>query len=236
MTLLSVDNITVQYGRVPAVRGVSLEVHEGEIVTLIGANGAGKSTTIRSISGLNTPTSGSITFQGEKISNLTPDKIATLGITQSPEGRRVFPYMSVHENLEMGAFQLKSSAELRRNMEIVHVHFPVLKERHKQLAGTLSGGQQQMLAIGRALMSNPKLLLLDEPTLGLSPLLSQQLAKIVRDLHETGLTILLVEQNARMALNLADRGYVLETGEIVLEGPASELRSNEEIQKMYLGG
>lgn len=236
MTLLSIKDVTVHYQKVPAVKGISIDVNEGEIVTLIGANGAGKSTTLRTISGLNRPTAGEILFEGQKISGMAPDKINARGIAQSPEGRRVFPYMSVLENLEMGSYLRTDAGERKRNIDRVYSHFPILVERRNQLAGTLSGGQQQMVAIGRALMSNPKVLLLDEPTLGLSPLLCQEIAKIIRDVHKAGLTVVLVEQNARLALNLADRGYVMETGLISLEGHAAGLRDNEDVQKTYLGG
>ena len=236
MTLLSVKDVTVHFQKVPAVKGISIDVNKGEIVTLIGANGAGKTTTLRTISGLNHPTTGEIIFEGEQIHGLAPDKINKRGIAQSPEGRRVFPYMSVLENLEMGAYARTDAVERKRNIERVYSHFPILAERKSQLAGTLSGGQQQMLAIGRALMSNPRVLLLDEPTLGLSPILCQEIAKIIREVHSAGLTVVLVEQNARLALNLADRGYVMETGKISLEGPAVDLRGNEDVQKTYLGG
>ncbi len=233
---LSTKNVTVHYHKVAAIRDISIDVNEGEIVTLIGSNGAGKSTTLRTISGLNHPSSGEIFFDGHRIDRLPPEKIIKAGIAQVPEGRRVFPYMSVQENLNMGRFLRKDANGIKRDLENVFTHFPVLKERAKQLAGTLSGGEQQMLAMGRALMSNPRVLLLDEPSLGLSPLLCQELARMIKEVHVTGRTIVLVEQNARLALNLAQRGYVLETGGIVLEGDAKDLRDNEDVQRTYLGG
>ncbi|GAB4269412.1 MAG: ABC transporter ATP-binding protein [Deferrisomatales bacterium] len=234
--LLEVRNITVHYHKVAAVQDVSLQVEEGSIVTLIGANGAGKSTTLRAISGLNHPSSGEIWFDGARIDRLPPEKVNRVGIAQVPEGRRLFPYMTVQENLEMGAYLRKDPAGVERDLASVYEHFPILQERRKQLAGTLSGGQQQMVAMGRALMSNPKLLLMDEPSLGLSPLLCKEIARIIREIHERGRTIVLVEQNARLALNLAHRGYVLETGRIVLEGAAQELKNNDEVRRTYLGG
>ncbi|NIQ40058.1 MAG: ATP-binding cassette domain-containing protein, partial [Proteobacteria bacterium] len=209
---------------------------EGDIVTLIGSNGAGKSTTLRAISGLEHPTTGEIWFDGQRIDRVAPEKINKAGIAQVPEGRRVFPYMTVMENLEMGAFLRTDTNGMNTDLEEVFKHFPVLKERQKQSAGTLSGGEQQMLAIGRALMSKPRLLLMDEPSLGLSPLLCLEIARIIRDIHEEGRTIVLVEQNARLALNLAQKGYVLETGKIVLKGEAGDLRENEQVRKAYLGG
>ncbi len=211
-------------------------VKEGDIVTLIGSNGAGKSTTLRAISGLKRPTTGEIWFDGKRIDGVAPERINKAGIAQVPEGRRVFPYMTVMENLEMGAFLRRDADRMNMDLEGVFKHFPILKERRKQSAGTLSGGEQQMLAIGRALMSKPRLLLMDEPSLGLSPLLCLEIARIIRDIHEEGRTIVLVEQNARLALNLAQKGYVLETGRIVLEGEALDLRENEQVKKAYLGG
>ena len=234
--LLDVKDITVHYQKVDAVRNISIEVEEGEIVTLIGSNGAGKTTTLRTISGLKHPTSGEIWFKGQRIDRFAPEKINKTGIAQVPENRRVFPYMTVAENLEMGAFLRRDTDGMQRDLEGVFTHFPILKSRHKQLAGTMSGGEQQMLAMGRALMSNPKLLLLDEPSLGLSPIMCLEIAKIIRDIHREGRTIILVEQNARLALALAQKGYVLETGNIVLEGDAKELRENEKVKKAYLGG
>ncbi len=234
--LLNLKDITVCYHKVSAIRNITMEVDEGSIVTLIGANGAGKSTTLRAISGLNHPTTGEIWFQDKRIDKLPPEKINKAGIAQVPEGRRVFPQMTVKENLMMGAFLRNDTAGIERDMKMVFHHFPVLKERQKQAGGTLSGGEQQMLAMGRALMSNPKLILMDEPSLGLSPIMCQEIAKIIKDIHAEGRTIVLVEQNARLALALAEKGYVLETGDIVLEGPAKDLRENAEVKKAYLGG
>ncbi len=234
--MLNLKNVTVCYHKVSAIRNIDIDVDEGTIVTLIGANGAGKSTTLRAISGLNHPTTGEIWFQGERIDKLPPEKINKAGIAQVPEGRRVFPQMTVKENLMMGAFLRNDTAGIERDMKMVFHHFPVLKERQKQTGGTLSGGEQQMLAMGRALMSNPKLILMDEPSLGLSPIMCQEIAKIIKDIHAEGRTIVLVEQNARLALALAEKGYVLETGDIVLEGPAKDLRENDEVKKAYLGG
>ena len=234
--LLNLKDITVCYHKVSAIRNITMEVDEGSIVTLIGANGAGKSTTLRAISGLNHPTTGEIWFQDKRIDKLPPEKINKAGIAQVPEGRRVFPQMTVRENLMMGAFLRNDTAGIERDMKMVFHHFPVLKERQKQAGGTLSGGEQQMLAMGRALMSNPKLILMDEPSLGLSPIMCQEIAKIIKDIHAEGRTIVLVEQNARLALALAEKGYVLETGDIVLEGPAKDLRENAEVKKAYLGG
>lgn len=234
--LLEVKDITVHYHKVDAIRNISIEVAEGNIITLIGSNGAGKSTTLRAISGLNHPTTGEIWFDGLRIDRFAPEKINKAGIAQVPEGRRVFPQMTVAENLEMGGFLRKDTDGINRDLENVFGHFPILKARQKQSAGTMSGGEQQMLAMGRALMSNPKLLLLDEPSLGLSPLMCVEIAKIIRDIHKEGRTIVLVEQNARLALALAQKGYVLETGNIVLEGDSKELKENEQVKKAYLGG
>lgn len=234
--LLNLKDITVCYHKVSAIRNITMEVDEGTIVTLIGANGAGKSTTLRAISGLNHPTTGEIWFQDKRIDKLPPEKINKAGIAQVPEGRRVFPQMTVKENLMMGAFLRNDTAGIERDLKMVFHHFPVLKDRQKQAGGTLSGGEQQMLAMGRALMSNPKLILMDEPSLGLSPIMCQEIAKIIKDIHAEGRTIVLVEQNARLALALAEKGYVLETGDIVLEGPAKDLRENAEVKKAYLGG
>ncbi len=234
--LLNVKDITVHYDKVDAVRNISIEVEKGEIVTLIGSNGAGKSTTLRTISGLKHPSKGEIRFEGQRIDQLPPEKITGIGIAQVPEGRRVFPQMTVGENLEMGAFLRRDVAGIKKDLEGVFKHFPILKSRRKQLAGTMSGGEQQMLAMGRALMSNPKLLLLDEPSLGLSPIMCLEIAKIIRDIHREGRTIVLVEQNARLALALAQKGYVLESGNIVLKGAARELRDDENVKKAYLGG
>jgi len=234
--LLNLKDITVCYHKVSAIRNIDMEVDEGTIVTLIGANGAGKSTTLRAISGLNHPTTGEIWFQDKRIDKLPPEKINKAGIAQVPEGRRVFPQMTVKENLLIGAFLRSDRQGIERDMKTVFRHFPVLKERQKQAGGTLSGGEQQMLAMGRALMSNPKLILMDEPSLGLSPIMCQEIAKIIKDIHAEGRTIVLVEQNARLALALAGKGYVLETGNIVLEGPAKDLRENPDVKKAYLGG
>jgi branched-chain amino acid transport system ATP-binding protein len=233
--LLALKDVWVHYRKVAAVRGISISVEEGEIVTLIGANGAGKSTTLRTISGLKRPSSGAIEFAGERIDTVAPDQITKFGIAHVPEGRHVFPYMSVVENLEIGAYLRTDKAAIDKGYEEVFEHFPRLRERRKQQAGTLSGGEQQMLAMGRALMSDPKLILMDEPSLGLSPIMCREIAKIIRDLHQLGRTIVLVEQNARLALALAQKGYVLETGSIVLDGPAQELRQNDEIKHTYLG-
>lgn len=234
--LLNLKGVTVHYYKIAAIRDISIEVEEGSIVTLIGSNGAGKTTTLRTISGLKHPTMGEIWFEDHRIDRLAPEKINKLGIAQVPEGRRVFPQMTVMENLQMGAFLRGDKDGIDRDLETVFRHFPILKDRQKQYAGTLSGGEQQMLAMGRALMSNPKLLLLDEPSLGLSPLLVMEVAKIIRNINQAGRTIVLVEQNARLALSLAQKGYVLETGNIVLAGDCKDLRENEEVKKAYLGG
>lgn len=236
MPLLELSNVHAYYGNIHALTGVSLTVDEGEIVTLIGANGAGKSTTLKTISGLLRPRTGEIRFSGERIDGLRPDVIVGLGICQSPEGRRVFPRMSVQENLEMGAFQRLKSKELDQDYEHVFSLFPRLLERRQQLAGTLSGGEQQMLAIGRALMAHPRLLLLDEPSMGLAPILVEQIFSIIQDINREGTTVLLVEQNALMALGIAKRGYILQTGEIVLAAPSEQLANNPEVKKAYLGG
>jgi len=233
--VLEVRNLRVFYGAIEAVRGVSLVLRPGEIVTLIGANGAGKSTTLRSINGLNRPRQGKIIFQGTDVTSMPPHQIVKRGISQSPEGRKLFPRMSVTENLEMGAFQRSDRAEMREDMDRVYSLFPRLAERKTQKAGTMSGGEQQMLAIGRALMARPKLLLLDEPSMGLAPIFVEKIFEIVREINEQGTPILLVEQNALMALDTADRGYVLETGTIALADDAKSLRQNEQVRKTYLG-
>lgn len=233
--MLSLTDIWMHYGSVAAVKGISIEVGDGEIVTLIGANGAGKTTTLRAVSGLHRPTKGRITFEGRDIAACTPEELTARGIAMVPEGRRVFPHMTVMENLEMGAYLRRDRLQMRRDLDEVFDHFPVLLERRRQLAGTLSGGQQQMLAMGRALMSGPKLMLLDEPSLGLSPIMSQEIAKIIRELHARGRTIVLVEQNARLALRLAQHGYLLETGRIALYGAAEDLRHDPKVQETYLG-
>ncbi len=235
MALLTVNNINVYYGAIHAIKDVSFYVDEGEIVTLIGANGAGKSTTLQTISGLLRSKTGSITFEDKNISNTAAYKLVTHGLAQVPEGRRIFLQMTVRENLEMGAFT-QPDANVERDIETVFEYFPRLKEREKQIAGTLSGGEQQMLAMGRALMSNPKLLMLDEPSMGLAPILVEQIFEIIQNLHKNGTTILLVEQNAQAALSVADRAYVLETGKIVMSGTGAELLKSPEIKKAYLGG
>jgi branched-chain amino acid transport system ATP-binding protein len=234
-SILELEDVQTFYGSIQALKGISLHVGEGEIVTLIGANGAGKSTTLRSINGLNRPRKGSIRFQGNDITNTPAHDIVKRGIAQSPEGRKLFPRMTVLENLEMGAFQRSDRAGMREDMDRVFQLFPRLAERKNQKAGTMSGGEQQMCAIGRALMARPKLLLLDEPSMGLAPILVEKIFEIVKEINEQGTPILLVEQNALMALDAADRGYVLETGKIALEGPAKELRSNEQVRRTYLG-
>ena len=234
-TILSVDDVHTYYGTIHALKGVSLEVREREVVTLIGANGAGKSTTLRSINGLNHPREGKITFADEDITERPAHEIVKMGIAQSPEGRHVFPRMSVLENLEMGAYQRDDKGGIREDIDRVYGLFPRLAERKSQKAGTLSGGEQQMLAIGRALMARPKLLLLDEPSMGLAPIFVDKIFEIIREINEQGTPILLVEQNALMALDAADRGYVMETGNIALEGPAKDLRENEQVRKTYLG-
>ncbi len=233
--LLSVNDINVFYGAIHAVKGVSLEVNEGEIVTLIGANGAGKSTVLNTISGLLRAKSGTITFMDKNIGTIAPHKIVEMGLAQCPEGRRVFAQMTVKENLEMGAYT-RPGSKTAANMERVYDQFPRLKERYNQVAGTLSGGEQQMLAMGRALMSEPKLLMLDEPSMGLAPILVEQIFDIIKQLHKNGTTILLVEQNAQMALSIADRAYVLETGKISVSGTGEELANSDDIRKAYLGG
>ena len=233
--ILKVDDINVWYGSIHAIKGVSFEVNEGEIVTLIGANGAGKSTTLNTVSGLLHSKTGSITFQGENLAKVPPHKIVEKGLAQVPEGRRVFLQMTVQENLEMGAYT-QPGGGVAQDLEMVYELFPRLKERFKQVAGTLSGGEQQMLAMGRALMSHPKLLMMDEPSMGLAPILVEQIFEIIQNLHENGSTILLVEQNAQAALSIADRGYVLETGKIVTTGTGKELLASPAIKKAYLGG
>jgi branched-chain amino acid transport system ATP-binding protein len=233
--ILSVEDVHTYYGTIHALKGVSLEVREGEIVTLIGANGAGKSTTLRSINGLNHPRRGHIRFQGREITEEAPHDVVKLGISQSPEGRRLFPRMSVRENLEMGAYQRADRHSLAEDLDRVYSLFPRLAERKGQRAGTLSGGEQQMCAIGRALMAHPKLLMLDEPSMGLAPIFVEKIFEIVREINAQGTPILLVEQNALMALETAHRGYVMETGRIALADDAKTLRENEEVRKAYLG-
>jgi branched-chain amino acid transport system ATP-binding protein len=233
--ILEVDNIHAFYGRIQALKGISLDVGPSEIVTLIGSNGAGKSTTLRAINGLIHPRQGSIVFQGEDISNKPAHEVVEMGISQSPEGRRVFPRMSVTENLELGAYQRKDRDGISEDTDRVYSLFPRLEERKSQKAGTLSGGEQQMLAIGRALMARPKLLLLDEPSMGLAPIFVERIFEIIVEINKQGTPVLLVEQNALMALDIADRGYVLETGTIALSGDAKDLRENEQVRKTYLG-
>ncbi len=233
---LEVKDLEVFYGNIHAIKGVSFEVFEGEIVTLIGANGAGKTTTLHTIAGLIKPKSGSIHFYDDDLLATKPYKIVGLGLAQVPEGRRVFSELTVKENLQMGAYARKDKWQIQKDYEMVLTLLPRLKERRRQVAGTLSGGEQQMLAIGRALMAGPKMLLLDEPSMGLSPLLVGEIFKIIRDVNKTGVTILLVEQNAKMALDVASRGYVLETGRVVLHGPTKELADHEQVKKAYLGG
>jgi branched-chain amino acid transport system ATP-binding protein len=233
--ILKLDDVHTYYGTIHALKGISIDVREGEIVTLIGANGAGKSTTLRSINGLNHPKEGTITFQDKDITNEPPHDIVKMGISQSPEGRRVFSRMSVLENLEMGAYQRTNRAEIRQDLDRVYELFPRLQERRTQKAGTLSGGEQQMLAIGRALMARPKLLLLDEPSMGLAPIFVEKIFEIIKEINAQGTPILLVEQNALMALDAASRGYVLETGHVALADDAKALRQNEQVRKTYLG-
>ena len=233
-SVLKVDNINVYYGSIHAIKGISFEVNAGEIVTLIGANGAGKSSTLNTISGLLRSRTGSIEFMGEDFGKVPPHQIVSRGLALVPEGRRIFLQMTVQENLEMGAYVRKSG--IREKMEKVYAYFPRLKERYKQVAGTLSGGEQQMLAMGRSLMSDPKVIMLDEPSMGLAPILVEEIFTIIQHLHESGTTILLVEQNAQAALSVADRGYVLETGKIVASGTGAELLVSPAIKKAYLGG
>lgn len=236
MALLEVKNLEVFYGMIQAIKGISFEVNEGEVVTLIGANGAGKTTTMQSIMGLIPIKHGTVTYDGQDITKVPGHKIVNMSMTQVPEGRRVFQELSVYDNLLMGAYTVKDKKQIKEDIEDIYSRFPILGERKNQVAGTLSGGEQQMLAIGRAMMSHPKLLMLDEPSMGLSPLLVDQIFDIIKDLHEAGTTILLVEQNAKKALSIADRAYVLETGNISLSGNAKDLLENDEIKKAYLGG
>ena len=233
--MLEVKNLSVSYGAIEAVKDISFTVNAGEIVSLIGANGAGKTTTLHTITGLVPAKSGSVMYNGVDLLKTHNNKIVTLGMAHIPEGRHVFTRMSVEENLEMGAFSLKDQSDLKKDLDMVYGLFPRLKERRNQKAGTLSGGEQQMLAMGRALMSHPKTILMDEPSMGLSPKLVKEIFSIIRKLHEQGITILLVEQNAKMALSIADRAYVLETGRITMEGDAKELLNNEQVRKAYLG-
>ena len=234
--MLKVENLEVTYGNIKAIKGISLEVNQGEIVTLIGSNGAGKSTTLRTISGILKPRSGSITFNGERIEGVEGHEIVAKGICQSPEGRRIFPKMTVDENLDLGAFLRNDKSEIKNDRQRVLELFPRLQERIDQKAGTMSGGEQQMLAVGRALMGSPKLLLLDEPSMGLAPVLVEMIFETIKKINDQGTTILLVEQNALAALNVADRAYVLESGSIKMSGKARDLISNDEVTKAYLGG
>ena len=236
MALLEVKNLEVYYGVINALKGISFEVNEGEIVTLIGANGAGKSTTMQSVVGLIPKRNGSVTFDGKDISHTPCHKIVHLGMTQVPEGRRIFQELTVYENLLMGAFSVKDSSGFKKDLDAIYTRFPRLAERKNQIAGTLSGGEQQMLAMGRAIMSHPKLLMLDEPSMGLSPLLVDQVFEIIKDINKDGTTILLVEQNAGKSLAISDRAYVLENGSIVLSGTGAELMASDTVKEAYLGG
>lgn len=233
--LLALEGLVVRYGNIEAVRGVHLEVDEGEIVTLIGGNGAGKTTTLKTISGVHAAAAGSISFAGERLDGLKPHEVVERGVIHVPEGRHIFPRMTVRENLEMGAFLRKDAPEMKKDMDVVLELFPVLKERFKQAGGTLSGGEQQMLAIGRAMMSSPRLLMLDEPSMGLAPLVVARIFETISQINQSGTTVLLVEQNAQIALSLAHRGYVIESGEIVLSDTGSALLKNDRVKKAYLG-
>ncbi len=235
MSMLSVENVEVYYGVINAIKGVSFEVNEGEIIALIGSNGAGKTTILHTITGLISPKSGNIIFENTDITKVPAHKIVGMGMAHVPEGRRIFQQLSVYENLKLGAFLLNDKKIIENNLKYVYDHFPRLKERKHQIAGTLSGGEQQMLAMGRAIMSNPKIILMDEPSMGLSPILVSEIFQIIKEVSDDGTTVLLVEQNAKKALSIADRAYVLETGKIALSGNASELMHNEEIKKAYLG-
>lgn len=234
--MLKIENLVVKYGMIEALKGISFEVNDGEIVTLIGANGAGKTTTLQTISGLLSPTSGSIMLNDQDLTKIPSHKIVSLGLAQVPEGRRVFANQTVEENLKLGAYSMKDKAVIAKGLDNAYDLFPRLKERRNQLAGTLSGGEQQMLAMGRALMTSPKIMLMDEPSMGLSPLLVKEIFRIIKDINERGTTVLLVEQNAKMALGIADRAYVIETGKISLEGTGEELSNSEQVKKAYLGG
>ena len=234
MSMLKVEDLHVYYGSIHAIKGVSFEVNEGEIVTLIGANGAGKSTTLNTVAGLMKPRSGAITFEGQQVAGMPASKIVPQGMALCPEGRRVFQQMTVRENLEMGGYT-RPAGEISASLDDVFERFPRLKERHRQIAGTLSGGEQQMLAMGRAMMSSPRMIMLDEPSMGLSPILVEEIFSIIREIHQNGTTVLLVEQNAQMALSIADRAYVLETGKVVLQGDAHEMLDNQDVRRAYLG-
>ncbi len=235
-TILKLDNLTVSYGSIKALKGININVREGEIVALLGANGAGKTTTLKTLSGIVSAENGSIEFYGKNIVNMSPEKITALGIVQSPEGRQIFPDITVEENLRVGAFTVKSKKEIAKNFERVYKYFPILQERKKQLAGTLSGGEQQMLAIARALMGSPKVLLLDEPSLGLAPLIVKAIFEIVKEINSEGTTVLIIEQNALQTLKIADYAYVLEVGEVSMEGKANELIQDKKLLEAYLGG
>lgn len=235
MAMLEVSNLKVNYGMIQAIKGISFKVEEGEIIALIGANGAGKTTTLHTVSGLLKAREGSILFNGKELTKAQPHKIVEMGMAHVPEGRRIFQQLTVYENLILGAYTRSDKKEIAENLEMIYKRFPRLEERKKQIAGTLSGGEQQMLAMGRALMSNPKIVLMDEPSMGLSPLLVSEIFDIIQSINKSGTTVLLVEQNAKKALSIANRAYVLETGKIVLEGDAKELMNNDQIKKAYLG-
>lgn len=235
MAMLGVSNLKVNYGMIQAIKGISFKVEEGEIIALIGANGAGKTTTLHTVSGLLKAREGSILFNGKELTKTQPHKIVEMGMAHVPEGRRIFQQLTVYENLILGAYTRSDKKEIAENLEMIYKRFPRLEERKKQIAGTLSGGEQQMLAMGRALMSNPKIVLMDEPSMGLSPLLVSEIFDIIQSINKSGTTVLLVEQNAKKALSIANRAYVLETGKIVLEGDAKELMNNDQIKKAYLG-
>ncbi len=235
MAMLSVNNLQVHYGMIQAIKDVSFEVNQGEVIALIGANGAGKTTILHTVSGLLQPTKGSVIFEGQDITKVPAHKIVSLGMAHVPEGRRVFAQLTVLENLKLGAYTRKDKNEMEETLQMIYRRFPRLEERKNQVAGTLSGGEQQMLAMGRALMSHPKIILMDEPSMGLSPIFVEEVFKIIRDISAEGVTVLLVEQNAKKALNIADRAYVLETGNIILEGDAKKLMNDESVKKAYLG-
>ena len=235
MAMLEVKDIEVYYGVIQAIKGISFEVNEGEVIALIGANGAGKTTTLHTITGLLSPKKGSVTFEGQDITKVPAHKIVSLGMAHVPEGRRVFAELTVYQNLKMGAYTRMDKAEIEETLQMVYKRFPRLEERKNQLAGTLSGGEQQMLAMGRALMSHPRIILMDEPSMGLSPIFVNEIFDIIKEVSASGTTVLLVEQNAKKALSISDRAYVLETGNIVLEGKAEELLNNDSIKKAYLG-
>ena len=235
MAMLNVNNLQVHYGMIQAIKDVSFEVNEGEVIALIGANGAGKTTILHTVSGLLQPTNGSVIFEGQDITKIPAHKIVSLGMAHVPEGRRVFAQLTVLENLKLGAYTRKDKNEMEETLKMIYKRFPRLEERKNQIAGTLSGGEQQMLAMGRALMSHPKIILMDEPSMGLSPIFVEEVFKIIRDISAEGVTVLLVEQNAKKALNIADRAYVLETGNIILQGDAKKLMNDESVKKAYLG-